>query len=151
MDKFKVRAVIKYFCKKGMSRKEIQDDFIKALGNVSLLFYSMAKKWAAEFGRGSECMEDYEQSGCPKVATTDKNIELVHSLNNIARQIDMFWAVQSILTDILWMSKVSARWVPRRLTKDQKKSRLNISKYLLYLYEDDPEEFMRGVVTQNET
>ena len=25
-------------------------------------------------------MEDYEQSGLPKEATTDKNVELVHSL-----------------------------------------------------------------------
>ena len=37
------------------------------------------------------------------------------------------------------------------LTKDQKKSRLDISKYLLSLYEDDPEEFMCRFVTQFET
>ena len=37
------------------------------------------------------------------------------------------------------------------LTKDQKKSRLDISKYLLSLYEDDPEEFMYRVVTQDKT
>ena len=41
------------------------------------------------------------------------------------------------------MSKVSARWVPRMLTKDKKKSCLDFSKYLLSVYEDDPEEFMR--------
>ena len=37
------------------------------------------------------------------------------------------------------------------LTKDQKKSRLDISKYPLYLCEDYSEEFMRRVVTQDET
>ena len=37
------------------------------------------------------------------------------------------------------------------LSKDQKKSRLDISKYLLSLYEDDPEEFMRRFVIQDET
>ena len=37
------------------------------------------------------------------------------------------------------------------LTKAQNKSRLVISKYLLSLYEDDPEEFMHWVVTQDET
>ena len=47
------------------------------------------------------------------------------------------------------MSEVSARWVPRMLTTDQK-SRLDISKYLLSLYEDDS-EYMHGVVTQDET
>ena len=60
-------------------------------------------------------------------------------------------AVQSILTDILGMSKVLATWVPRMITKDQKKSRLDISKYLLSLSEDDPEKFMRQIVTQDET
>ena len=49
------------------------------------------------------------------------------------------------------MSKVSARWVLRMLTKDQKKSRLDISKYPLSLYEDDPQEFMHKIVTQDET
>ena len=49
------------------------------------------------------------------------------------------------------MFKVSAIWVPRILTKDQKKGRLDISKYLLSLYEDEPEEFMCRVVTQDET
>ena len=48
------------------------------------------------------------------------------------------------------MSKVSDRWVPRMLIKDQKKSRLDISEYLLSLYEDDPEEFMHRVATQDE-
>ena len=51
---------------------------------------------------------------------------------------------------ILAMYTVSARWVPRMLTKDQKKTRLNISNYLLSLCEDDPEEFMLWVVNHDE-
>ena len=34
------------------------------------------------------------------------------------------------------------------LTKDQKKSRIDISQYLLSLYKIDPKEFMLRVVTQ---
>ena len=45
---------------------------------------------------------------------------------------------------------VSAEWIPRMLTKDQNKSRLDISKYLLSVYEDDPDKFMRRVVTKDE-
>ena len=37
------------------------------------------------------------------------------------------------------------------LTKDQKKSRLDTSKYFLSLYEDDLEEFMRQAVTQDKS
>ena len=45
----------------------------------------------------------------------------------------------SILTGILGMSKVSARCVPRILINDQKRNRLDISRYLLSRYKDDPE------------
>ena len=48
------------------------------------------------------------------------------------------------------MSKVSARWVPRMLTDDQKRNRLDISRHLLSCYEDDPGDFIKRVVTQDE-
>ena len=70
-----------------------------------------------------------KQSGYPKEATTDENVEIVHSLvmcdrrrnlQDIASKVGIsFGTVQSILTDILRMSKVSARWVPRMLIEDR--------------------------------
>ena len=124
------------------------------------------KKWAAKFRRAwerwGESTEDYERSGRTKMekVTTDENVEIVHSLvmcdvrrnlRDIASKVGMsFGAVQPILTAILGMSKVSARWVPRVLTEDQKRSRLDICRYFLSCYEDDPEEFMVRVVTQDE-
>ena len=41
-----------------------------------------------------------------------------------------FGAVQSMLVDILGILKVSARWVPRMLTDDEKSTWLNISRYV---------------------
>ena len=41
--------------------------------------------------------------------------------------------------------------VPRKLTDDQKRTRLDISRYLLFHYEDDPGDFIERVVTQDET
>ena len=61
-----------------------------------------------------------------------------------------FGAVQSILTDILGMSKVLARWVPPMLSDDQKRHRLDNSRYLLSRYEDDPDDLIEQDVTQNE-
>ena len=46
-----------------LSTKEIHDDFIKTLGDESP--YRMVKKWAAEFRRGRESVDDYEWSGHP--------------------------------------------------------------------------------------
>ena len=73
------------------------------------------------------------------------------SLHNIARQIGIrFRAVQCILT-YFRKSKVSPRWVPRILTKDQEKSRLGISSKYLVSMKSNPEEFICRVVTQDET
>ena len=147
MEKVEVRAVIKYLCKKGMTSKEIHEDFMKTLGNGSPT-YSTVKKWAAEFKRGRESIKADARSGRPKDAITDENVEIVHNLVMCDRRRDVrsiaievgisFGAVQTILTDILGMSNVSARWVPRMLTDDQKRYRLDISRYLLSRYEDDP-------------
>ena len=49
------------------------------------------------------------------------------------------------------MLKVSARWVPGMLTDDQKRIQLDISRYLLSHFEDDPGNFIERVVTQDET
>ena len=136
------------------------DNFIKTRGNA-FPSNSTAKKLAAEFRRGRESVEGCELSARPKGAATDENVALVHSLImcdrrrslcDIAGQTGIcFGAVQSVLIDILGMSKVSARWVPGMLTKDQKKSRFDISKYFLSLCEDGPGVFMCRVVTQDET
>ena len=73
-------------------------------------------------------------------------------LRSIASEVGIrFGAVQKNLTDILGMSKVSAKWAPRMLTDDQKRSRLDISRYLLSRNEDDPVDFIDRVVTHDET
>ena len=65
MEKLEIRAVIKYFCKKGMPPKEIHEYFFETLGEESSS-YSTVKKWAAEFKRGRESVEDEGWSGHPK-------------------------------------------------------------------------------------
>ena len=110
-----MRAVLKYLCKKGMTPKEIYEDFMKTLGNESLSF-STVEKWDAKFKRGRESIEDDARSGRPKDATTDENAEIVRNLVMCDRRRDLrsiasevcisFGEVQTILTDILGMSKV---------------------------------------------
>ena len=49
------------------------------------------------------------------------------------------------------MSKVLTRWVPRMLTDDQNRTPLDISRYLLSRYEEDPGDFIVQVINQDET
>ena len=91
----------------------------------------------------------------PKDATTDENVKIVHTLFKCDRRRDLivseggirFGAVQSILTDILGVSNVSPKWMSPMLTDDQKRTWLNISRYLLSRYEYDAGKFIKQVVT----
>ena len=58
-----------YFCKKGIPPKEIHDDFMETLGKESPS-YSTVKRWAAEFKRGREIVED--RLAVPKMPTLMK-------------------------------------------------------------------------------
>ena len=53
MKKLEIKAVIKYFCKKGMPLMEIHEYFMETLGKESSSFGTV-NKWAAEFKRGRE-------------------------------------------------------------------------------------------------
>ena len=59
---------------------------------------------------------DYEHV---KVLHTLVMCDRMRDLRSIVSEVDIrFGTVQSILTDILGMSKVLARWVPQMLTND---------------------------------
>ena len=63
-------------------------------------------------------------------------------LRCIAGEVSIsFGAVQSILIDILSMTKFLARWMLEMLTDDQNRTRFDIFRYLLSYYEDDPDVF----------
>ena len=123
--------------------------------------YSAVKKWAAEFRRRGVEHWKWWMIWAPQRGHHKWNhwdcAQSGHVWQEAKPEIysqqsgQEFLAVQSILTDILGIFKVSARWVPRMLTEDQKRSRAITSRYLLYRYEDDPEEIMDQVVTQDET
>jgi len=56
-----------------------------------------------------------------------------------------------ILHEILGMRKLSARWVPRLLTPDNKRNRETTSEQCLTLFKRNPKEFLRCFVTVDET
>ena len=63
------------------------------------------------------------------------------------------WCVDHILHEILGMRKMSARWVSRLLTPDNKRNRETTSEQCLSLtlFKRNPKEFLRRFVTVDET
>ena len=59
--------------------------------------------------------------------------------------------VLAILKEDLAMRKVSARWVPRLLTLEQKRVRFSMSRDNLCRFNADPEDFIQRFVTMDET
>ena len=111
------RVVIKYLQKKGLTPKDIHADMAATLGDDAPAL-STVQKWAAEFKRGRESLEDDPRSGRPATATTQENINRVHhmvmddrrlTVNQIANTVGISRErVENILHKELDMSKVSA-------------------------------------------
>ena len=117
MDKIWHRGIIKYLQKKGLALKKIHADMVASLGDDASAL-STVKKWAAEFKRSRESLEDDPRSGRPASAITQGNIDRVHDMvidnrrltvNQIADAVAISREqVKNILNQELGMLKVSA-------------------------------------------
>jgi histone-lysine N-methyltransferase SETMAR len=160
MEKSEVRAVIKYLRLKGMTPQEVHADMQQTLGD-SAPAYSTVVKWCAEFKRGRASCEDADRSGRPSTSVSEETIGKVRDLVMNDRRLTVrcisesvgisYGSIHSILTDHLKLRKVSARWVPRMLTDEQKASRLRTSTALLEQFRQNPEDFLSRFITMDET
>ena len=160
MEKNGERAVIQYLHKKGLTPKDIHNDMVATLGKDAPSYAKM-KSWVAEFKRGRQSLEDDPRPGRPVNVATPEMVNKVHDIIMIDRRVTERYIastvgisqerVHSILTDDLEMRKLSARWVPRLLTVDQKHTRRTLSRTNLNLFEEDSANFLQRFVTMDET
>lgn len=121
----------------------------------------MIEKWFTEFRCGRSSTSDAPRSGRPKDAQTPEIIDKIHAIvladrrlkiNEIADMVNISGErVHNILHEHLGMRKLSAQWVPRLLTVDNKRNRVTTSEQCLKLFQRNPNEFMRRYVTVDET
>jgi histone-lysine N-methyltransferase SETMAR len=160
MENLRFRAVIQFLTLEGKKPQEIFD----RMGNVygtSAPCYTTVKKWAAEFKRGRQSLEDDPRAGRPVEVTTHEMCEAVErvvlenrrvKVTEIAERINMsVGSVETIIHEHLGMRKVSARWVPRLLTPDMKHRRVECCQELLTRFENNFEDFKQRIVTGDET
>ena len=143
-----------------MTQNEIHSKFIKFYGDSSPSF-STIKKWAAEFKRGCIGLEDDLREGRSKSSTTPEIIGKVHDILLDERRIKVREIAETIgiskehvgyvLHEELDMKTLCARWVPRLLTADEKRTRMKISEQFLERFNKNKTDFVGRFITMDET
>lgn len=101
-----------------------------------------------------------ERPGRPIEVTTSDMVDKIHDIVLADRRVTIreivemlnipYEGVWHILNENLGMKKLSARWVHRFLTVDQKRNRVTTLKDCLNMFKRDPKQFLRRFVTVDE-
>ena len=129
MEKNEFRVLIKHYSLRGKPIKETEEKLTKYYEESA-----PSHKWFTEFRCGRISTSDAECPGCPKEETSQEMIDKIHDIvlndrelkvREINETVNISVArVWHILHECLGMRKLSARWVPRLLTADQKRARV---------------------------
>ena len=121
---------------------------------------SFVFKWHDWYRKGRESLEEDVRSGRPKKISTsiqekvtallddDRRLTVCELSENVDASLN---TVHIVIADELKMSKVSARWVPRLLTDDDKLRRLSASQEFVKRYRKEGETFLNRIITTDET
>ncbi|XP_029176177.1 protein GVQW3-like [Nylanderia fulva] len=152
------RVCINFCVKNGIKCSKTLEMLTVAYGE-STLSKKNVYKWYKLFQEGLENVNDEPRSGRPSTSKTDENVQEVKeivlknrriTIREIADDLNIsFGSCQSILTDVLGMTRVSAKFVPK-LNFDQKQRRMNIGQDMLNDVNDDP-DLLKRVITGDET
>jgi predicted transcriptional regulator len=134
------RICVKFCFKLGKTASETYEMLKTAFGD-NAMGRTQAFEWFSRFKRGETSVEDSERSGRPSTCRTEKNVENVRKIVNehgrntiteIAGRLGLSYGTcQRILTEDLNMRRISAKFVPRLLTEEQKQRRVFVFQELL--------------------
>ena len=160
MEKEQYRSVIRFLFLSGKKCEEIKPILDSVYGDLSPS-RTTVYHWFAEFRRGRTSVFEEERPGAPKIVTTEENVNKIHDIVLADRRVKVreiaemtgvsVERVHNILHQELGMRKLSARWVPRLLTLEQKRVRETKSEECLKMFKGNPREFLRRYVTVDET
>ena len=109
-------------------------------GEAAVVYRTVAK-WAELFRNGRESVEDDPRSGRSITEMTKANIEMIEQLidNDPHITFDIMeeqtllsrGTIERIIHECLGFRKVASRWVPHKLTTQNKQKRLDFAKAML--------------------
>ena len=154
------RIIIKFLTAECVSPSEIFTRLQAQFGE-DCLSKTRVYSWAKEFREGRDRVENQPHPRRPRTSVTPETTEQVEQLilNNrriavreISEEVGIsIGSAEHIIHQELGFSKVSARWVPRLLTDEQKEKRVDVCQQLLRRYEDEGSQFLEAIVTCDET
>jgi len=125
------------FCFKLQKSAKETHEMLKLVYGDAAVTTKTVYRWFERFRNGCESVEDEERSGHPSTSKTQESVERVSEMIRSNRQLTIreisedlnisYGSVQNILTTDLNRGRVSAKFVPRVLTVEQKQQRLSIS------------------------
>lgn len=148
MFKIEYRAVIKFFTKEGLTPAEVKTRLDEVYGDTSPS-YSTVKEWATLFKMGQETLDDDTCPGQPAESITPEAIEFELPYN--WRQKLSKTSVIRNIKEHLHMNTASERYVPRILSPSEKDERVKCCRQFLEEYKLDTENFLKSIITGNET
>ena len=154
------RAVIRFLCSKGVPGAEIHRRLSTQYGDSALPRRSVYE-WIEKFKSGRTNVTHEEGAGRPSTSTTNEKIQQAREMVLANREVvidDVACSLQishgsayQMIHDEVGFHKICARWVPRELTAEHKRKRVEICQRLLDRYNNEGEEFLSRIVTGDET
>ena len=156
------RVVIKFLTNENVGPNEIWHR-LRTQYEESTLSKTQVKFWHKEFCGGRDAVQNTSHKRHPRTSITPENIAAVRDLiegdhwltvveicQELGTRISC-GSMQSIIKNELLFRKISARWVPRLLSDQQKSACVQISETLLARYEEEGDAFIHRIVTCDET
>ncbi|UYV71458.1 hypothetical protein LAZ67_8003324 [Cordylochernes scorpioides] len=154
-----LRSVIRFLAAKKNSAKEIYTELCQVYGE-GCMSSGMVRRCVREFKNGRTYVHDERRAGRPSVS--DESIAKVEAAMFEVRRVTAWKlcdlvpdvsksTIDKILREHLGYSKVCAIWVPKMLTEDHKRQRVDAAQKFLDCHKTDEEEFLDSIVTGNVT
>ena len=132
-----------FFVVRRFTEAEIYKRLLAQYGDNALSKRTLYE-WIEKFKTGRTSVKHAEGAGRPSTSTSEeKSVQVQQiilanrhiTIDEIAQSLQIsFGSAQEIFHEILRYNKVSARWVPKKLTGEHKRRRMEISQTLLNRY-----------------
>lgn len=154
------RAIIFHNFRRGLSQEQCLAELV-SMYELEAPSKTTIYRWYSEFRRGRSFLTTVPSSGRPKTAVTQENIDAVRQLIQEDRHVTYeqiraslsigMTAIQIILHDELGVRKLVSRWVPHRLTEEQKSARVNWCRSALQRFDRGSSNAVYNIVSGDES